>query len=144
MRSLIIGQPEPFEVAGSLGAEISVPSGRLQVLSAPGHCDDHIVLYDPAEKLLISGDAFIGTYFSSPNPDVDSSRWLESTRRLAELPIEVMLTGHGQIFTCRADFPDFPGVVIRRERLRARRGLICAGFPLPCLRNRKIRSMKIC
>lgn len=115
MRSLVIGQPEPYRGAVPLGPEISTFSGQLKVFSAPGHCDDHIVLYDPAEKLLISGDAFLGTYFSSPNPDVDSLRWLESLRTLAALPIEVMLTGHGQIFTCRADFPDWPGVVIRRD-----------------------------
>lgn len=115
MRAGVIGQPEPYEGTVPLGVEIATLSGKLQVFSAPGHCDDHIVLYDPVEKLLISGDAFIGTYFSSPNPDVDSRRWLESTRRLAELPIEVMLTGHGQIFTRRSDFPDIPGVVIRRE-----------------------------
>lgn len=115
MRARVIGQPEPFAGASPLGSDISTASGKLLVFSAPGHCDDHIVLYDPVEKLLISGDAFIGAYFSSPNPDVDSRTWLESIRRLAELPIEVLVTGHGQIFTCRPDFPDIPDVVIRRE-----------------------------
>lgn len=115
MRSLVIGQPEPYDGAARLGPEVAGATRPLKVFSAPGHCDGHIVLYDPVEKLLISGDAFIGTYFSSPNPDVDSLRWLESIRHLAALPIEVMLTGHGQIFTRRADFPDWPGVVIRRD-----------------------------
>jgi hypothetical protein len=36
-------------------------------------------------------------------------------RRLSELPVEVMLTGHGHIYTLRADFPDVPGVIIRRD-----------------------------
>ncbi|MBI3299367.1 MAG: DUF393 domain-containing protein [Elusimicrobia bacterium] len=115
MRAVVIGQPEPFLGARALSSSIMGASGKLLVLPAPGHCDDHVVLYDPVEKLLLSGDAFVGTYFSSPNPDVDSQRWLESMRRLLELPIEVMLTGHGHIFTLRTDFPDIPGVVIREE-----------------------------
>ena len=31
----------------------------LQVIASPGHCDDHVVLYDPAEKILLAGDAFM-------------------------------------------------------------------------------------
>lgn len=123
MRALVIGQPEPFQSAALLGTEIGSNSGALRILPAPGHCGDQIVLYDPGERLLISGDAFVGTYFSSPNPDADSDRWLESMRNLLELPIEVMLTGHGQIFTLRKDFADFPGVVVRldpRDILRER------------------------
>lgn len=115
MRALVIGQPEPYQDAAPLGTEIGSNLGRLRVLPAPGHCGDQIVLYDPVERLLISGDAFVGTYFSSPNPDADSDRWLESMRRLQDLPIEVMLTGHGQIFTLRKDFQDVPGVVIRLD-----------------------------
>jgi glyoxylase-like metal-dependent hydrolase (beta-lactamase superfamily II) len=116
VRAAIIGQPpdlkQPYEL---LGEFLDTESGRLQVISAPGHCDDHIVLYDPKEKLLLAGDAFMGSYFSTPNPDVDSRKWLVSLERLMEFKIEILVEGHGQIHTLRTDIPDFPGVVIRED-----------------------------
>jgi hydroxyacylglutathione hydrolase len=87
----------------------------LRVISTPGHCDDHIVLYDPKEKLLLAGDAFMGSYFATPNPDADSRKWIESLERLMELDIEILVEGHGHIHTLRPAIPDFPGVVIRED-----------------------------
>jgi len=116
VRAMIIGQPpdlkQPYQL---LGESVSTQSGQLRVISTPGHCDDHIVLYDPTEKLLLAGDAFMGSYFATPNPDVDSRKWIESLKRLMELDIEILVEGHGHIHTFRADIPDFPGVVIRED-----------------------------
>jgi len=116
VRATIIGQPpdlrQPFHL---LGETVDGDSGRLQVIATPGHCDDHVVLYDPKEKVLLAGDAFMGSYFATPNPDVDSLKWLVSLERLMELDIEILVEGHGHIHTLRADIPDFPGVVIREN-----------------------------
>lgn len=116
VRATIIGQPpdlkQPYLV---LGESIDAESSQLRLISAPGHCDDHIVLYDPKEKLLLAGDAFMGSYFATPNPDVDSRKWIESLERLMELDIEIVVEGHGHIHTLRADILDFPGVVIRED-----------------------------
>jgi glyoxylase-like metal-dependent hydrolase (beta-lactamase superfamily II)/predicted DCC family thiol-disulfide oxidoreductase YuxK len=113
-RALIIGQPPNLEAPFSILADsLRTSSGELQVIAAPGHCDDHIVLYDTKEKVLLAGDAFMGAYFSTPNPDVDSQKWLDSLQRLMELDVEILVEGHGHIHTLRPDFPDFPGVVVR-------------------------------
>jgi glyoxylase-like metal-dependent hydrolase (beta-lactamase superfamily II) len=116
VRATIIGQPpnlkQPFHF---LGETEDADSGWLQVIATPGHCDDHVVLYDPKEKVLLAGDAFMGSYFATPNPDVDSRKWLVSLERLMELDIEILVEGHGHIHTLRADIPDFPGVVIRQD-----------------------------
>lgn len=116
VRAMIIGQPPnlapPYQI---LGDTVEANSGRLQVVATPGHCDDHIVLYDPKEKLLLAGDAFMGSYFATPNPDVDSLKWLASLEGLMELDIEILVEGHGHIHTLRADVSDFPGVVIRKD-----------------------------
>ena len=63
----------------------------------------------------MAGDAFMGSYFATPNPDVDSRKWLVSLERLMELDVEILVEGHGHIHTLRADIPDFPGVVIRQD-----------------------------
>jgi glyoxylase-like metal-dependent hydrolase (beta-lactamase superfamily II)/predicted DCC family thiol-disulfide oxidoreductase YuxK len=116
VRAAIIGQPPDLRPPyHALGESLETDSYRLEVVSAPGHCDDHIVLYDPKEKLLLAGDAFMGSYFATPNPDVDSRKWLVSLERLMELEIEILVEGHGHIHTLRADIPDFPGVVIREN-----------------------------
>jgi len=116
VRAAIIGQPPnlkpPYHL---LGETIDTDSGQLWVLATPGHCDDHVVLYDPQEKLLLAGDAFMGSYFATPNPDVDSKKWLVSLERLMELDIQIMVEGHGHVHTLRPDIPDFPGVVIRED-----------------------------
>jgi glyoxylase-like metal-dependent hydrolase (beta-lactamase superfamily II)/predicted DCC family thiol-disulfide oxidoreductase YuxK len=116
VRATIIGQPpnlkQPFHL---LGETVDGDSTRLRVIATPGHCDDHIVLYDPKERMLLAGDAFMGSYFATPNPDVDSRKWLTSLERLMELDIEILVEGHGHIHTLRADIPDFPGVVIRED-----------------------------
>ena len=116
VRATIIGQPpnlkQPYH---RLGETVDSDSGLLQVIPTPGHCDDHIALYDPKEKVLLAGDAFMGSYFATPNPDVDSRKWLLSLERLMELDIEILVEGHGHIHTLRADIPNFPGVVIRED-----------------------------
>lgn len=116
VRAAIIGQPEPlrppFEI---LQCSIQTIHGELEVLDTPGHCDDHIVLYDRREKVLIAGDAFMGSYFATPNPDVDSCKWIDTLERLLTLDIDVLVEGHGHVHTLRPDFPEISGVVIRED-----------------------------
>jgi glyoxylase-like metal-dependent hydrolase (beta-lactamase superfamily II)/predicted DCC family thiol-disulfide oxidoreductase YuxK len=116
VRAAIIGQPDRLEpVFEILAQHLKTAQGELEVLLAPGHCDDHIVLYDRAERVLIAGDAFMGSYFATPNPDVDSLRWIETLERLLALEIDVLVEGHGHIHTLRADIADVPGVVFRAD-----------------------------
>jgi glyoxylase-like metal-dependent hydrolase (beta-lactamase superfamily II) len=116
VRAAIIGQPPDLKPPFCLlGENLETGSRRLQVIATPGHCDDHVVLYDAEEKVLLAGDAFMGSYFATPNPDVDSRKWLASLERLMELDIEILVEGHGHIHTLRSDVPDFLGVVIRED-----------------------------
>jgi hydroxyacylglutathione hydrolase len=120
VRAVMIGQPEPLQPPFEIVKDtIQTAHGHLEVLATPGHCDDHIVLYDRREKVLIAGDAFMGSYFATPNPDVDSRKWIDTLERLLTLDIEVLVEGHGHVHTLRQDFPDIPGVVIREDPHKA-------------------------
>jgi len=71
------------------------------------------------DKILFAGDSFMGTYFSAPNPDVDSRAWIETLRRLLELDIEILVEGHGHIHTLRPDIPESCPLVVRRDPRQA-------------------------
>ena len=116
VRRWMIGQPPPLRRPFVILREaLPSASGTLEVIPAPGHCDDHVVFYDRAGKLLLAGDTFMGIYFSAPNPDVDSLKWITTLRRLADLEIETLVEGHGFVHTLRADVPDLSGLVVRRD-----------------------------
>jgi glyoxylase-like metal-dependent hydrolase (beta-lactamase superfamily II) len=115
MRRLIIGQPAPLTVPiKPLGVRLATARGELQVIPTPGHSDDHVSFYDPGSKLLFAGDSFMGSYFSSPNPDVDSLIWIQTLERLLEVGVDILVEGHGHIHTLSSEIPDIPDVVIRQ------------------------------
>jgi glyoxylase-like metal-dependent hydrolase (beta-lactamase superfamily II)/predicted DCC family thiol-disulfide oxidoreductase YuxK len=115
-RRIMIGQPPALTgPVVPLEGELRTRSATLQVIPTPGHCDDHMALFDPREKVLLAGDCFMGTYFATPNPDVDSRAWVETLDLLLALDIEVLVEGHGHVHTLRKDVPSIPGVVIRED-----------------------------
>jgi glyoxylase-like metal-dependent hydrolase (beta-lactamase superfamily II) len=114
MRRVIIGQPAPLTISPKpLGERLATLRSELQVIPTPGHSDDHVSFYDPQFKLLFAGDSFMGSYFSSPNPDVDSLIWIQTLERLLDLGVEILVEGHGHIHTLSSEIPDIPDVVIR-------------------------------
>lgn len=114
MRRMIIGQPAPLTVSPKpLGGRVATACSELQVIPTPGHSDDHVSFYDPRLKLLFAGDSFMGSYFSSPNPDVDSLIWIQTLERLIGVGVEILVEGHGHIHTLSKVIPDMPDVVIR-------------------------------
>jgi glyoxylase-like metal-dependent hydrolase (beta-lactamase superfamily II)/predicted DCC family thiol-disulfide oxidoreductase YuxK len=116
IRNFMIGErprlQQPYRV-------IDGPVSGLEVFPTPGHCDDHICLYDRQEKILFAGDSFMGTYFSAPNPDVDSRAWIDTLHRLLMLDIEILVEGHGHIHTLRPDIPESCPLVIREDPRQA-------------------------
>ena len=80
------------------GNALQYGSFLLQVLSVPGHTPDHLALYEPQRKILLSGDVILGDI--SPN----ISHWrgmedalglyLRSLDKLYALDIALTLPGH--------------------------------------------------
>lgn len=80
--------------------------GGATVIHVPGHTPGSIVLYFPAERLLITGDAIIAqggkprlppSFFSQ-----DPEQAIASVRRLATLDFETLCGGHGDPITSGA------------------------------------------
>jgi hydroxyacylglutathione hydrolase len=66
--------------------EIAVGGLRLQFLHVPGHCPDHLVLYEPSWRILITGDLlFVGKVGGTGNDDDARTEWA-SLQRLDRFP----------------------------------------------------------
>jgi len=101
----LIYKLKPVKVDKEL-AEGDMPEGEpgFRVLHTPGHTPGSICLYSESRKILICGDTlfnrnpFTGTpglQLSLPAATVDMEKVKESVRRLAKLPIDIILFGHG-------------------------------------------------
>ena len=123
LRAAVLGQPPSLRGPVTDPASgIAVTGGRLQVLPAPGHSPEHVVLWDAQERVLLVGDCYLDRYFSAPNSDVDSRAWMTTLEHLLDLNASVMVEGHGHVHTLRRDIPPIPGVVQRTDPRRAIEG----------------------
>ena len=79
---------------------------RIRALAAPGHCDGHMVyLLDLGDAvILFAGDAFFagGRVSIQPIPDCRVDRYAATATRLGKLPVDIMLSGHGEAVVANA------------------------------------------
>ncbi|MEW6593113.1 MAG: MBL fold metallo-hydrolase, partial [Candidatus Hadarchaeota archaeon] len=75
----------------------------LEVINTPGHTAGSISLYDPAKKILFTGDAiFCDGVGRTDLPTGDEKALVASLNRLAKLDSEQMYPGHGPFLTSEA------------------------------------------
>ena len=69
---------------------------RIEVLFTPGHTPGHLALFERVSGTIVAGDLVSGlsTVVVDP-PEGDMGLYLESIRRLRELPSTLILPGHG-------------------------------------------------
>jgi glyoxylase-like metal-dependent hydrolase (beta-lactamase superfamily II) len=67
--------------------ELEVGGLRLQFLHVPGHCPDHLVVYEPSWRILITGDLlFVGKVGGTTNDDDARTEWASLRRLLDRFP----------------------------------------------------------
>ena len=72
-----------------LGDEQELAVGGLQFhfLHLPGHCADHLVVYEPSWRIVITGDLlFVGKVGGTTNEDDARTEWASLRRLLDRLP----------------------------------------------------------
>jgi glyoxylase-like metal-dependent hydrolase (beta-lactamase superfamily II) len=76
--------------------EIGAGGLRLQFLHVPGHCPDHLVIYEPSWRILITGDLlFVGKVGGTANDDDARLEWASLRRLLDRFPDEATVwPGH--------------------------------------------------
>jgi glyoxylase-like metal-dependent hydrolase (beta-lactamase superfamily II) len=71
---------------------------RLRVLHTPGHASNHVCLLLEASALLFTGDHLMsGSTVVILPPDGSMRLYVESLRRLREMPIADLAPGHGAL-----------------------------------------------
>ncbi len=110
----------PVRPTGALedGDTLQLGDAEWQVLHTPGHSGGLICLYQPQQQLLISSDHLLRDISSNPivEPPEQEDRerprrlaeYMSQLQRVAELPIELALPGHGPFI------PDVRDLVARR------------------------------
>jgi glyoxylase-like metal-dependent hydrolase (beta-lactamase superfamily II) len=69
------------------GQELGVGGLSLQFLHVPGHCPDHLVIYEPSWRLLITGDLlFVGKVGGTANDNDARTEWASLRRLLDRYP----------------------------------------------------------
>lgn len=78
------------------GDELSVGGLRLQFVHVPGHCPDHLLIYEPAWRILISGDLlFVGKVGGTRSDEDARTEWTSLQRLLDRVPDEATVwPGH--------------------------------------------------
>jgi glyoxylase-like metal-dependent hydrolase (beta-lactamase superfamily II) len=76
--------------------ELRVGGLSLQFLHVPGHCPDHLVIYEQSWHLLITGDLlFVGKVGGTANDDDARTEWTSLRRLLDRYPDEATVwPGH--------------------------------------------------
>lgn len=76
--------------------DIHLGNLHLQVLSLPGHCRGETAIYVPQERVAFVGDNVfhkVQTFLHQALPE----EWLQSLDRIAQLDVDVIVPGHGEI-----------------------------------------------
>ncbi len=92
-RWLVWGQPGNVSIE-PLGEVVETGRYRFQVIPTPGHCPDHICLFEPQEGWLFSGDLFIHERVRYLRADEDALTTLDSLRRVVALRPRLLICSH--------------------------------------------------
>lgn len=69
------------------GARLAVGALTLHVLHVPGHCEDHVALYEETNQLLITGDLlFVGKVGGTATDEGARTEWHSLRRLIDEIP----------------------------------------------------------
>jgi hydroxyacylglutathione hydrolase len=78
--------------------ELSVDGLELQVFLTPGHSPGSVCLYWPMHKALFTGDLVFKEGLGRTDlPGGDGTKIKESIRRISQLDVELLLSGHGDV-----------------------------------------------
>jgi glyoxylase-like metal-dependent hydrolase (beta-lactamase superfamily II) len=107
---------ERFDVTGTIepGSRFVAGGRHWDVLAAPGHDPDSVMLFDAAHGVLVSADALWENGFGVVFPEIAGEPGFDDVGRVLDLierlPVSVVIPGHG------APFIDVAAALVRARR----------------------------
>jgi glyoxylase-like metal-dependent hydrolase (beta-lactamase superfamily II) len=92
-RRIIWGQPGDVFVK-SLGDVVETDHHCFQVIPTPGHCPDHVCLFEPEQGWLFGGDLFIHERVRYLRADEDARETLSSLQKVLALRPRLLICAH--------------------------------------------------
>lgn len=114
-RRVFWGTPRGVDAARSydeIGDVVRTSSYSFRVVETPGHTPDHVSLFEPEQRWLFSGDAFIGGEERAWAREADLFGVLSSLRTLESLRPAQLFPGSGHV---RGDSAGAPVAAIRAK-----------------------------
>lgn len=121
-----IAEPDHELVAG---ASIATDAGVWQVYETPGHAPSHVVLHEPEQRLMISGDHLLGRvslFFDHGHTPDPVGEFLGALDVTEDLDTGLCLAGHGRPFR-DVDAKIAANRALVAEQLGAVRGALADG-----------------
>ena len=92
-RRIVWGQPGNVAVQ-PLGDVVEADHHRFEVVPTPGHCPDHVCLFEREQGWLFSGDLYVHERVRYLRTDEDALQSLESLRRVLALRPRLLVCSH--------------------------------------------------
>jgi glyoxylase-like metal-dependent hydrolase (beta-lactamase superfamily II) len=80
------------------GDVVDLGDRQFEIVHVPGHSPGSIALWEKETAILFSGDAIYDGQLIDEGPGTDVGQYLDTMRRLRELPVSVVHGGHGPSF----------------------------------------------
>ena len=90
------GRPVPSQ-GKPIGDIVESDHHRFEVMYTPGHCSDHISLYEPDRRWIFTGDLYIGGRDRALRADYNVWQIIESLKKISALDLEAIFPGSGTI-----------------------------------------------
>jgi glyoxylase-like metal-dependent hydrolase (beta-lactamase superfamily II) len=110
------------------GSKLKMRDRTLEVLHRPGHSPSDTVFWDEPRKILIAADHLLPHISSNPltSRPLDGSpertkalvTYIESLRKTREMPIEIVLPGHGEPVTDHVALIDQRFAMTERRKIK--------------------------
>lgn len=97
-QEMVWGYPIPSKTK-KIGKRIDTENYHFEIIHTPGHCDDHICLFEPKNAWLFSGDLHLSEKPKGARRDEKYWEIIASLKKVRVLKPKIMFQGSGKIVT---------------------------------------------
>lgn len=97
LEKILFGRPKKFS-SQPPPERVETENYTFHVIDTPGHCEDHITLFEPTKKIAFSGDLVLHGEAREVSQEVEIYKAINSLKKLRELKPKEIFPGHGDIF----------------------------------------------